>query len=62
MPMEGVIRAMILTDIAALAVLGIGFLLSRRLPWWQTCLWGILALGVPLLGPFLVISLRPQRK
>lgn len=55
----GVIRTILLIDIAALALLAIFYLRQRRMSLSAFCGWGLLALLVPVLGPFLVISNRP---
>jgi hypothetical protein len=44
--------------VAALA-LALSYLRRRRMSLWAFALWGIFALLVPVLGPFLVIALRP---
>jgi hypothetical protein len=56
---EGVIRTILLVDIVALALLSLIFLRQRRMDWISFCFWGLLALLVPVLGPFLVIANRP---
>jgi hypothetical protein len=55
----GVIRVVLLVDIVALALLALAYLRQRRLSWTGYFRWGLLALLVPVLGPFLVISRRP---
>jgi len=42
-----------------MALLSIFYLRSRKLPLLGYILWGLLALLVPLLGPFLVIACKP---
>jgi len=54
-----VLRALLVVIIIAMALLAVFYLRRRQLAWWQYCAWGFLALMVPVLGPFLVISLRP---
>ena len=53
------LRALLIIDIVAMAALAFVYLRQRRLSWQQYCCWGLLALVLPLLGPFLVILTRP---
>jgi len=55
----GVIRTFLLIDVIAIALLAIVYLRQRRMSWAAFFAWGMLALFVPVLGPFLVISKRP---
>jgi hypothetical protein len=55
----GVIRTILLVDIVIMAVLALAYLRQRRMSWSAFCCWGLLAIGVPVLGPFLVIANRP---
>ena len=55
----GVIRTVLLVDIVALALLALIYLRQRRLSMMEYFGWGMLALLIPVLGPFLVISNRP---
>ena len=43
----------------AMLVLAFFYLRRRQLCWHEYILWGILALILPVLGPFLVIATRP---
>lgn len=61
MPADAVIRVLILLDVVAMALLAIFYLRKRRLTWWEFCGWGLLALMLPLVGPFLIIFLRPGK-
>jgi hypothetical protein len=54
-----VIRVILLVDIVAMALLAFFFLRQRRLSMREYILFGLLALLVPLLGPFMVIIFRP---
>jgi hypothetical protein len=54
-----VIRVILLVDIIAMALLAFFYLRQRRLSMTEYILFGLLALLVPLLGPFMVIILRP---
>lgn len=55
----GVIRTFLLVDIVAMSVLSLCYLRQRRLSNLSFWGWGLLALLVPVLGPFLVIANRP---
>lgn len=55
----GVIRTILLVDIVAMALLAMLYLRQRRMRWTALLGWGLLALCVPVLGPFLVLSNRP---
>ncbi len=59
MQTAGVIRTILLVDIIAMALLAIVYLRQRRLSWGPFCYWLLLAIGIPVLGPFLVIANRP---
>lgn len=59
MDTAGVIRTFLLVDIAAMALLALFYLRQRRMSWSSYCCWGLLAIAVPVLGPFLVIANRP---
>jgi hypothetical protein len=54
-----VIRTILLVDIVAMALLALFYLRQRRMSWTSYCCWGLLAIGVPVLGPFLLIANRP---
>lgn len=53
------VRSLLMIDMAGMAVLALFFLRHRRMDWVSYCGWGLLAIGVPVLGPFLVIARRP---
>jgi len=55
----GVIRTILLVDIVAMALLALFYLRQRQMSWSSYCCWGLLAVIVPVLGPFLVIANRP---
>ena len=59
MPADAIIRVLIILDIVSMALLAIFYLRKRRLTWWKFFGWGLLALMLPLVGPFLTIFLRP---
>lgn len=56
-----VIRLVLLADILVMAFLAVIYLRQRKLRWLEFCMWGLVALVVPVLGPFLVIAARPGR-
>lgn len=55
----GVLRTLLVIDIAAMALLALIYLRQRKLSWSGYCCWGLLAVGIPILGPFLLIANRP---
>jgi len=56
---EGVIRTILLVDIVAMALLALVYLRQRRMEWFSYIGWGLLAVLVPVLGPFILIANRP---
>lgn len=52
-------RTLLAVCMVAMALLAILFLRRRELTTLEVIGWGLLILGLPLLGPFLVIWLRP---
>ena len=52
-------RAFLVAGLMAMALLALVYLRQRRLSVSEYLLWGLLAVLVPLLGPFLVIWSRP---
>ena len=56
-----VIRFLLIAVIAVLFILAMLSLRRRKVGLLEFCCLGLLALLVPLLGPFLVIALRPGR-
>lgn len=57
-----VLRALLVLCILGMTLLAGFFLLERDLPPRQYIGWGMLIFLVPLVGPFLVILLRPGQK
>ena len=55
----GVVRTILVVDIVAMALLAIIYLRQRRMSGLAFLCWGVLAICVPILGPFLVLSKRP---
>lgn len=54
-----ILRVLLIIDIVSMAALAAFYLRQRRLSWLEYCEWGLLAVMVPLLGPFLVIINHP---
>ena len=61
MPVPVLIKVVLLLTILAMAFLAFFYLRRRQLPWAAYCFWGLLAMVLPVLGPFLVIVSRPGR-
>ena len=59
MTADDLLRALLLLDILGMALLAIFYLRHRPLSWLAFLGWGLLAVLVPILGPFLVIAARP---
>lgn len=57
----GLLQALLVLDILGMALLAIFYLRQRPLSWLAFLGWGLLAVLVPILGPFLVIASRPGR-
>lgn len=55
----GLVRILLVIDIGAMALLALIYLRQRKLSWVGYCCWGLLAVGIPVLGPFLLIASRP---
>jgi hypothetical protein len=55
-------RALLFACLLGMALLAAFFLRTRQLSFSAYMLWGLLALLVPLLGPFLVILANPGGK
>lgn len=55
----GVIRTILIVDIVILSLLALVYLRQRRMHWTSFFGWGLLAVLVPVLGPFMVIARRP---
>ena len=57
-----VMRTLILLCVIGMMLLGIFYLRQRRLSFWAYLGWGLLALLLPVVGPFLVISSAPGER
>ena len=62
MTTAAIIRLLLFIDVLGMAFLAIFYLRRRRLSWLAYLCWSLLALFLPIAGPFLVISLRPGGK
>ncbi len=56
------LRALLFLTLIGMAWLGASFLRRRRLSPPSFILWGLFALLIPALGPFLVILIKPGRR
>lgn len=56
---ETTVRLLMSICLFAMFVLALAYLRRRPVTWFQFTLWGLFALLVPGLGPFLVILARP---
>ena len=56
-----VMRALLLLSIISMALLAALLLRTRSLPFSAYLRWGLLIVFLPLIGPFLVILLRPGK-
>lgn len=61
MPVAEILKAVLLIYILAMVFLAIYYLRRRQLSWAAYCFWGLLAIVLPVLGPFLVIVSRPGK-
>jgi hypothetical protein len=56
-----ILRYGLLLGCACMVLIAMLYLRQRRLFWWEYLIWGLLAVGLPLLGPFLVILSQPGK-
>jgi F0F1-type ATP synthase assembly protein I len=56
------VRILIIGCLLVMALLAVLYLSQRRLSWTAYCLWGLLAVLLPVVGPFLVILAHPGQK
>jgi len=61
MPVAVVLKAVLVITILAMAFLAVFYLRRRQLSWAAYCFWGLVAIVLPVLGPFLVIVSRPGK-
>lgn len=57
----GVVRTLLIVDIVGMALLSLFYLRQRQMSRLAFFCWGLLALLIPVLGPFMVIASRPGR-
>lgn len=55
----GIVRVMLVADIVVMAIFALVYLRQRRMGWMGYLFWGLLAVGLPVIGPFVVIARRP---
>jgi len=55
----GVVRTLLLVDVIAMALLALVYLRQRKMSWIAYVCWTTVAVGIPVLGPFLLIANRP---
>jgi ABC-type bacteriocin/lantibiotic exporter with double-glycine peptidase domain len=56
------IRTLLIGCLFFMALLAVLYLRQRRLTWTAYCAWGLLAILLPAMGPFLVILAHPGQK
>ena len=56
-----VVHLLLVLFIFSMFFIALAYLSRQRLSFSQFALWGLAALLIPVLGPFLVITLRPGR-
>jgi hypothetical protein len=56
-----VVRTLLIVDMVGLALLALVYLWQRRMSRIQILGWSVLALAVPVMGPFVVIASRPGK-
>jgi hypothetical protein len=50
---------LLVLDIFSLALLAAFYLRRRQMSWFEYLFWGLLAVLIPIIGPFLVIISKP---
>jgi hypothetical protein len=60
--MDEILRFVLLCVIVILASTAVFYLRTRRLSLQEYTIWGMMAILLPVVGPFLVIWMRPGRK
>lgn len=58
---DSAVRVLLIGDVVVMALFALFYLRQRQLTWLPFVGWTIIALGLPVLGPFLVIASRPGR-
>ncbi len=59
MATANVVRTLLIVDMVGLALLALVYLWQRRMSRMQILGWSVLALAIPVMGPFMVIASRP---
>jgi hypothetical protein len=54
-----IVRLLLIADLIAMALFALIYLRQRRMSWMAYLGWMVLAVAVPVIGPFIVISRRP---
>lgn len=54
-----ILRILLLVYLVFSLALAFAYMARRRLTWGEWLFWGVVAIAVPVFGPFLVISARP---
>ena len=55
-----IVRILLYICLLGMALLAVIYLRQRRLSWTAYCAWGLLAVLLPAIGPFLVILAHPE--
>ncbi|HEY9075559.1 MAG TPA: hypothetical protein VIO61_03375 [Anaerolineaceae bacterium] len=56
------VRLMLGITLMLLALMAVFYLRQRSMAWWEYLLWGMVAVFIPLIGPFVVMIIRPGKK
>jgi hypothetical protein len=57
-----ILQSLLVVNLVAQFMLAAVYLGGRRLVWYEYLIYGLVALGLPVLGPFLVIASRPGER
>jgi len=55
-------RLLLIACLVSLAVIAVFYLRGRQLSYWGYIGWGLVAVFIPLVGPFIVLLSRPGKK
>lgn len=58
MNIPAILRFMLVFTALAMMVLALAYLQRKSMNWGVFLFWGLLAIGLPYIGPFMVIALR----
>ncbi len=53
-------QILLAAGLVSMAVLAVFYLRQRKLAFWRYVAWALIAILLPLIGPFLVIYLKPE--